>query len=188
MKDFQNIKNQWGMRQTIGLPENGAAEIIKKGKAINRGQIIAQLVLAITSIVLIGFFFYISAYKNSTVSFGLLLMIGSLLFRILVEFAFTFRTRKFHPGESFKDFNGKLQGYYKSRLYINYLVTPVLFVSYIIGFIVLLPSFRENLSLGFYHYVFYSSWVIFAFLAVLIFVQVRKELRLIRELKRDLKN
>jgi hypothetical protein len=50
----------------------------------------------------------------------------------------------------------------------------------------LLPAFEQNLSAGFYQYVFYSSWVIFFFLAVLIAVQIRKELSLLRELKKDI--
>jgi hypothetical protein len=186
MNNYNELKEQWGRRSQSILPANGATEIIKKGKTIRRKQLIGLVVLGSTCVILIGFFFYISAYTNKTVSIGLLLMIGSLTFRILIESFFTFSINNFRPDESLHTYSEKLKRYYKSRLVINYLITPILFISYIVGFIMLLPAFKQNLSAGFYQYVFYSSWVIFFFLAVLIAVQIRKELSLLRELKKDI--
>lgn len=185
MNNYNDLKEQWGRRSQSSLPANGPTEIIKKGKSIRQKQMIGQVVLGSTCVVLIGFFFYISAYTNKTVSIGLLLMIGSLILRMLVESFFTFSIKNFRPDETLHTYSVKLKRYYKSRLVISYLVTPILFISYIAGFKMLLPAFEQNLSAGFYQYVFYSSWVIFFILAVLIVVQIRKELFMIRELQFD---
>ena len=47
----------------------------------------------------------------------------------------------------------------------------------------LLPTFEQELSYGFYTYIHISSWFIFAGLAVLIGVQIRKELALLMDLR-----
>lgn len=186
MNNYNELKEQWGRRSKSSLPINGATEIINKGKSIRHKQLIGQFVLGATCVILIGFFFYISAYTNKTVSIGLSLMIGSLSLRMLIESFFIFRTKNFRPDETLHAYSEKLKRYYKSRLVINYLITPILFISYIVGFIIILPAFEQNLSAGFYQYVFYSSWVIFAALAVLIIVQIRKELNVISELKMNI--
>lgn len=186
MNNYKDFKEQWGRRSQSELPKNAVADIITKGKILNRKQLITQIVLGVTCVVLIGFFFYISAYNDKTVSIGLLLMIGSLSLRMLIEYFYTFSTKKILPDETLHTYSEKLKRYYKSRLFISYLVTPVLFISYIAGFIMLLPSFEQNLSSGFYQYILYSSLLIFIILAVLIAIQIRKELSLIRDLKMEI--
>ena len=84
-----------------------------------------------------------------------------------------------------KSFTHELIRFYKGRRYLHFLVTPLLFASYIFGFILLLPSFKQALSPGFYTYIFISSWFIFLALAILIGYQIRKELIFLKNLKAE---
>ena len=182
MSNFDDIKQQWAGREIPLAPENQLKSIIEKSKRIRKKQLIGQVVLGITALVLILFFFYISAYKNATVFLGLGIMIGSLLLRIGIEFFAMVKKSHFPADKDMTQFNQDLIRFYKRRRYIHFIVTPVLFGSYIIGFMMLLPSFKEALSSGFYTYIIVSSVFIFLALAILIGVQIRKELGLLREL------
>ena len=183
MNEFDELKNEWKKRVLPEPQEKGYKEVIQKGKLIRKKQTISQVVLSTTIMVLIAFFFYISAYKNAQVSLGLMLMIGSLIIRVAIEFIFKFKANNHHFTEGLVEFNNTVVRYYRARLYINYLITPLVFVSYIVGFILLLPDFKENLSPGFYTYIVYSSWVIFGLLAMLIFTQIKTELKNIESLR-----
>lgn len=182
MNDFDEIRNHWNQRQIPPTPPHGYEEVIEKEDYVHKKQTLTQGVLSVTLLVLTGFFFYISAYQNNHLLVGLLLMMGSLILRIFIEFLFKMKKNNYRLDQDMIQYNCQLVRYLKARKYIHYLVTPALFIAYIVGFLMLLPGFKENLSSGFYSYIVYSSWIIFAALAVLIIVQVRKELEILREL------
>lgn len=181
MSDFNNIKQQWAQRQ-IPLPqEKDINNIIEKSKTIKKKQITGQIVLVTTVLVLIWFFFYVSAYQNSRAFLGLGIMIGSLLLRIGIEFLSMTKKNHIPEDQDMKSYNLKIIRYYKQRKFIHFLITPLLFLSYIFGFWLLLPVFKVELSAGFYTYILVSSTVIFVALAILIIYQIRKELSLLKE-------
>lgn len=182
MNNFDELKKQWEQREIPAPPEGGSDEIIRKSRYLHKKQLIGQAVLGSTVLLLLLFFFYVSAYRNSTAFWGLWLMMGSLLLRMGIEGLSMVKRRKFAVGAAMTDFNRELISYYKARKYIHFLLTPLLFAAYIGGFLMLLPIFEQQLSAGFYTYIFYSSWVIFFALAVLIVVQIRKELEILRSL------
>ncbi|HZK08626.1 MAG TPA: hypothetical protein VFC92_10545 [Bacteroidales bacterium] len=182
MTNFYNIKQEWASRE-FSEPEKSYKSIIEKTRKIQTRQIISQVVLSVTAIILIGFFFYVSAYTNSRATLGLLLMIGSLLLRIIIEIKYKLDDKKIDFSQSAKVLHQKLVHYHKIRLAVNYILSPILFATYIIGFVLLLPVFKANLSEGFYTYVQWSSFLIFVFLALFICYQIRKELRELRYLK-----
>lgn len=182
MNNFNEIQKQWAAREIPPISQKAMESVILKSKSIRRKQWIGQLVLAITSVILIIFFFYISAYKNTIVFLGLGIMISSLLIRIGIEFFAMVKKENFPADNDMKKFNQNLITFYKRRRYIHFIVTPVLYISYIIGFIMLLPSFKESLSNGFYIYILFSSILIFVALAILIGVQIRRELGILKDL------
>src|SRR5699024_1848600 len=81
-----------------------------------------------------------------------------------------------------KSHTKELIQFYSRRKLIHFIVTPGLFLSYILGFILLLPYFKQYFSSGFYTYILTSSGFIFVALGILIYIQIRKELRLLKEL------
>lgn len=184
MSNFDIIKQEWATRKTPATSEKEWKDILDKSKNIHKKQQIGQVVLGITALVLILFFIYVSAYKFATVFLGLGIMIGSLLLRIGIEFFAMVKKSYLPVDEAMKMYNGKLIKYYRQRKVTHFIVTPILFGSYIVGFILLLPSFKESLSSGFYTYILISSCFIFIALALLIGTQIKKELSLFRELKR----
>lgn len=185
MNDFKDIKSEWVQRSIPELPKNGFKEIIKNSGYLKRKQRYGQIVLMATIIVLVCFFIYISGFRNAQLSLGMSLMIGSLLFRIVVEFFSQTKLNRLAPTLQVKEFNEKLMAYYKSRLVIHYWLTPFSFMAYVIGFVITLPIFKLHVSTGFYYYIIVSSILVFLFLIVLISVQIKKELTIINEMKKD---
>ncbi len=185
MNNFENIKQQWSERNIPQYAEKDFSGIIEKSKSIRKKQIIGQWVLGITVIILIAFFFYISAFKNNTVFLGLGIMIGSLLLRIGIEFLAMIKKNHFPAGWDMKSYTNKLILFYNRRKYIHFIITPILFLTYIIGFSMLLPSFKLEFSGGFYTYILISSTTIFIALAILIAYQIWKELKLLQTLMQE---
>jgi len=186
MNDFENIKTSWTQDQRAFDSETGYKEILKKSKQIRKKQRIGQIVLGATVILLFIFFFYVSAYNNTRAFWGLGMMMSSLIIRIAIENYSIRNLTKIPPYKKMKDYNQKLIDYYTSRKLIHFLVTPILFGCYVFGFILLLPVFKKNLSQGFYTYILWSSVLIFIGLAILIAVQIRKELLILKQLKKEI--
>lgn len=184
MRNYNDLKKQWNQRNIPRIPGSGVDILFKKVKFLRSKQIGVLVILALTVIVLLYFFFYITAYRNRHAFIGLSVMILSVAIRILIEFIYMIRKDHWSIDHDVHAFNESLLRYYKSRKFIHLIITPVIFLGYIIGFLILMPAFRQNLSPSFYQYVLYSSWFIFAGLAALIFTQVRKELRILREISR----
>lgn len=185
MSNFDNIKHQWTDRQIPSGPEKGYTSILEKSKKIHKKQLIGQWVLGITAAILIWFFFYISAYNNSQVFIGLGIMIGSLCLRIGIEFMSLIKKEHLPSDLALTDFRNAQIKFYKRRRIIHFWVTPILFISYIVGFLMLLPGFEEEFSSGFYRYILISSTIVFIALGFLISNQIIKELRLLRELMQE---
>lgn len=185
MSDFDTIKQRWHQRSIPATPPNGFEKVLEKEKYLHSRQALGQWVLSITVLVLVGFSFYTSAHEHPQFFLGLLLMIGSLTLRIGIEFLYKIRKDRYRMDQDMIQYKRQLSTYYRRRKYIHYLLTPIVFTAYIIGFQMLLPTFKENLSSGFYTYIVVSSWIIFAALVLLIAVQVRKELKIFSELSSD---
>lgn len=183
MDNFDNIRSQWENRDLPPTPPSGPQMAISRGNHLKRNKVISQIVLSVTVIILTGFFFYVSAYTSGIVTVGLGLMIGSLVVRIVVEFFSLARLRKLSVMQEVNKYKNSLVSYYTSRKWIHYLLTPVVFILYFIGFALLLPTFKQSLSPGFYTYVLYSSIFILLFFAVFIGINIQREMRLLKELK-----
>jgi len=182
MTAFEDLKSQWDDQPEITTPNKGSEQIIKKITFIKNGQRITDIVLVITVIVLIGFFFYISAYRNTLVAKALLLMIGSLLVRIIIEFFSIKSFKKINITINTTVFKQKMMSYYKKRIKIHYIMTPIIVGLYIIGFVVLLSFFKVELSYGFYIYIKVSAIIILIILGFFIRKQIIKELTILKEL------
>lgn len=180
MKNFDQMKQQWSKRPVPPRPEQGHQLVVEQFKKLRRNQIVAQVVLGVTVMVLVFFFFYISAYNYTPVYLGLGIMVGCMLIRIGLELSSTLRKNKLPVQEDMLTYNAMLVTYYNKRKLIHLLFTPVLFTGYIFGFILLLPSFKASLSTGFYTYIVVSSIAVFTGLAWLIIGQIRRELRILR--------
>lgn len=182
MTEFKDIKKQWAERNIPQPSESDFNHILRISTGIRKKQRIGQMVLGTTALILIAYFFYIAAYNNTQMLIGLGIMIGSLLLRIGIEFFSIVKKTHLSADIDMKSHTKELIQFYSRRKLIHFIVTPGLFLSYILGFILLLPYFKQYFSSGFYTYILTSSGFIFVALGILIYIQIRKELRLLKEL------
>ncbi len=183
MKTFENLKTEWLNQPEHELSKDGPKKIEEKTTFLKRKQRITNIILLITTTVLAFFFIYISAYKENLTMFALLMMIGSLLIRIFVEFFSIKKLDKMNIALSENEFQQKLLGYYEGRKKVHFVLTPLVLCVYAIGFILLLPFFKAELSSGFYLYIIISSIVCALVIGGVIFKNIRKELQILKELK-----
>lgn len=183
MEVFDELKSQWGKQSQLEVPIDGAKQVMDKIRSIKKQQRITNLILACTGLVLIFFFFYISAYQFRTVTIGLLLMISALLIRIGLEF-FSIRTlKRLNITEDAIRFKQHLTKYYKNRTRVHFIFTPLIIIQYCIGFMMLLPAFKSSLTEGFYSYIVISSVLLLVVLSWFIAKQIKNELRMLKDLK-----
>ena len=183
MKSFEEIKSQWASQESQIAPVNGPEIIMKKVSVVKKKQQLTNVILVITVLVLIVFFIYIAAYTNLLVTTALLLMILSLVSRIGLELISIKMLNNLNVSTSAGEFKQNMIIYYKKRARTHFIWTPLIIVLYSIGFILLLPSFKANLSAGFYNYIIVSSILLLLFFGLLFYTQIKKELRILKELK-----
>ncbi len=183
MKTFKDLQTQWKNQEEVQVPENGAERIMTTLTDIKRKQRLTNGILLTTAVVLICFFFYVSAFKFQTVLIGLLLMIGSLFFRIVLELLSLKKLRSMDPLNRAVEYKRQMIRYYDRRRIIHLVITPLIILTYCVGFWLLLPAFNSSLSAGFYQYIVWSSVVVLLILGFFIGRQIQEELKVLRGLK-----
>lgn len=182
MKTFDDLKSQWKVQPLPETPNDGSKEVLKKIDFLKSKQRITNSVLLGTALVLICFFFYIEAYNYMVITVGLLLMIGTLLIRIAIEYFSIRNLKKLNVTKDAITFKADMVAYYKTRLKTHYIATPIIIFFYGAGFYLLLPSFKQSLSKGFYTYIWVSAIVLLFILGFFIAIEIRKELKNIKEI------
>ena len=180
MTTFEDLKSQWENQPQENTPNNGSELIVQKINTIKRKQRITNSVLCVTIGILISFFFYIEAYKFGIVSFALILMISSLFVRILIEYISLKKLKQINITTNAAVFNENMIAYYKNRIRTHYVSTPIIILLYSVGFIILLPSFKKSLSVGFYNYIIGSAIIILIIMVIYIRKQTKKELSVLK--------
>ncbi len=159
-------------------------QIIKKAKKQRNSQFISIAVMSITVIILLIYAGYYIGNNWNNFTLGIVLMISSLAFRIILEFVSLYRKESQLVSLDNRSYRKYLKSYYKIRLKVNYIITPICFAIYIIGFTMLLPYFKQMFSKGFYTYIIISGIVSFIVIAVIIIKSVIKEQNFLSQLNR----
>ncbi|QXP51142.1 hypothetical protein [Cellulophaga sp. HaHa_2_1] len=183
MTTFDELKTQWAEQDIIATPSQGHEAILKKVNFIKKKQKLTNGILTITIAILVAFFIYIAAYNQSMTAIGLALMITTLALRIRIELRSTKKIRSLEIAAEASAYKKNVTLYYQQRKKIHFIWTPILIVVYILGFVLLLPSFKENLSPGFFLYITISFPVIMVVLSTFIFKKISFELNLLQQLK-----
>ena len=156
--------------------------IVKRANKQRNKQFVSIAIMSTTVLVLVG---YAAVYANSewnAFNWGLLLMISSLSIRVFVEFLTMYIKENQLVLLDAKAFRAYLKKYYRLRLRVNYLLTPICFAVYIFGFVQLLPYFKEAFSEGFYIYLLVSGFGSIAVIAFIVARTVIKELSYLKAL------
>lgn len=184
MSDFKSLQSIWTNQEaTIQKPSE---EVIRESNRLQKklinGKRWTVAILSTTVLVCVCFMFYISAHKFTQVFIGIGLMISSLTVRVVIELVSMQRFRKIKEIVSFRECSRDLIKFYQWRKKISYVFVPIIFTLYVIGFVLLLPSFKESLSTGFYNYVLFSGIGILLFFVFYIRKQVLSEIEIIKQL------
>lgn len=157
-------------------------EIISKANKQRNSQYISIAVMTVTVVVLLIYAFYFAFNQWNTFNLGLMLMIFSLTFRIILEFYSVYRKESHLIAMPQKAYHAYLKKYYKTRLLINYAITPLCVAVYLLGFYLLLPYFKQYFSKGFYLYILISGSISLIVVMAIIIKSTIKEQRFLKQL------
>jgi hypothetical protein len=182
--EFKDIQDTWSQQSEItAFPDFEPAK--QKLTQLRKAQRITQLILAITGIILIVFFFYIAAYKQSGPFIGMSLLIGVIFIRVTIEIRSQQKLKKINVLLSFNEFKAQLITYYQQRKTLAFRIIPVLLIIYNIGFVIMSYYFYQYLARGFFYYIVISYIVSFVVLFYFIRKQVVNELQILKNLQED---
>lgn len=176
-----NLEQIWS--QQPAAIKMTSKQIIHKATVQHRKQQVGIAVMGITVVVLSIYGLWIFPKSFNNFSLGMLLMIGSLLVRIIIEVAFTMSKVSKSLQLDHRAYTNFLTGYYTQRRGIHMVITPLCFLTYLYGLLLLFPYFKQAFSHGFYVYCIVSATVSLLVIAVLIAVQAQKELAFLKTLK-----
>lgn len=186
MKEFEKLQQVW-TAQTGANAKASATDLINKAKIhameIKRKHFWTIAILLLTFLILAAYFIWINLYDINLFTVGLGLMMGMLLLRIALEVVSIGRFQKLQLDVSLKDYSQSVNKFYAWRKRIHYVFTPIIYLSYFCGFVLMLPVLKVNLSSGFYTYILISGLAVFIGLAVIIYKQIKEEMGLMAYLK-----
>lgn len=166
-------------------PLMNPGQIIKKADKLRKKQFIGVAVMSITVVVLLIYAGYYASGRWNDFTLGLVLMIGSLTFRVILEFISLYRKESRLIALDNRAFKHYLKKHYKLRLKINYFITPLCFAVYVYGLLKLLPYFKQAFSAGFYTYILISGFVSLLVIAVIIVNNILNENKFLNQLRSE---
>jgi hypothetical protein len=186
MKTFEDLQNIWDQQSQSDI-KPAAADIIEKAethtKKIKRNHFWTKAILSLTALILISYYIWVGAYKQTLFSFGLCIMITMLLIRVALEFSSVKKLGNLKTDVTLIEYSKQAQQFYQWRKRIHYIFTPIIYISYIVGFTFLLPIFKENFSRGFYLYIVFSGFGFLLIFGLFMVRIIRKEMKLLDFLK-----
>ncbi len=180
--EFNDLQNTWNQQsETTALPDFEPAK--QQLTQLRKKQRLTQFILGITGTILIVFFFYIAAYKQSGPFLGMSLLIGVIFIRVYIEIRSQQKLKKINVLLSFKEFKAQLIRYYQQRKTLAFRIIPGLLIIYNIGFAIMSYYFYQYLARGFFYYVVISYIVSFVVLFYFLRKQVLNELQILQNLQ-----
>jgi hypothetical protein len=186
MKTFEELQNIWD-QQTESDTKPTANEIIKKAelhtKKIKRSHFWTKAILSVTSLILISYYIWVGAYRQTLFGLGLCIMITMLLIRVVLEWISAKKLASLKTDVNLIEYSKLAHRFYKWRKKVHYIFTPAIYLTYIVGFTLLLPVFKDNFSRGFYLYILSSGYAFLLIFALFMVRIIKKEVKLLNFLK-----
>lgn len=161
MKTFENLQDIWNA-QSISNHKKNTAELIvmaeEHSKKIQLNHIGTLVIIGITTLILITYFIWIGSYSFSFFTLGLALMISSMLIRILIEGISVSKFESMNTELPLVEYCKKATAFYEWRKKIHYVVTPIIYMIYLLGFSLLIPTFKTEFSTPFFIYLVVSGY------------------------------
>ena len=186
MKTFEELQNIWD-QQTATETQPTASEIMKKAesqtKKIKRSHLWTKVILSLTSIILISYYIWSGAYRNTMFSIGLCIMILMLVSRVALEWISVKKLANLNTDLTLIEYSKLAHQFYTWRKKIHYILTPIIYITYTAGFTLLLPVFKNIFSRGFYLYIVLSGYIFLFLFAFFMIRIIQKEIKLLHFLK-----
>jgi len=186
MKTFKNLQDIWNA-QSISNNKKTSAELIvmaeKQAKKIKSNHIGTLLIIGFTTFILITYFLWIGSYSFSLFTFGLGLMTASMLIRIMIE---GISIRKFNTIKTelpLLEYSKKASLFYNWRKKIHFVVTPIIYLVYTLGFSLIIPTLREEFSTPFFIYLLVSGYGFLIGFAFFLKKKLKNEMEILEFLK-----
>jgi len=143
---MDNLKNLWQNSKSNDIGKSTDTDHIirmanRKMKCTMRMQLGTILVLIITLVTIIIYFFYVAKFNQTISHIGTDLMIASLALRIIIEIISVYLSTNIDMSETTLKTNIASLAYYQFRKRINGPVTVAIIVIYTFGFYMLTPEF-----------------------------------------------
>lgn len=142
-----------------------------------------MLTLSATVLLVGGYCWVYGTTTNQSVFVGSLLMIGSLLLRIGIEYSSYRQLIGLTLNTDLRTCLEQTRSFHRVRQRIQWVVTPLSLGSYVWGFTMLLPYIKAGVSPGFYTYIILSGGLSLLVLGFIIYQQIRREMRLLAQLE-----
>lgn len=186
METFDSLRELWN-HQSVAIIKPSAGELMRKGqdhiKNIKASQVATTGILAALIITLVAYFISMEAHKLNDLTIGLAIMIVVILIRVALELISIKKFKAIVPDISLVEYSIRMQEYYSWRKRIHLVFIPIIYITYMFGFTLLLPAFKANLSFGMYWYVVISGYGFLTFFALMMVRILRKERRILNSLK-----
>lgn len=148
---IDDFKSKWGEAKKEEItPAKSATDLIALSQQQVKSTVIIQfknmIILLITMIGLVTYFFFLYHFQETTSHVGITLMIGGLSLRILIEAFSIIRANRIDISNSANDLNNDYLSYYYYRKRIHGPVTIGILVAYTIGFFLLMPEFNQHME------------------------------------------
>lgn len=185
MKTFEELQSSWQQKeQKINEPLLNL--ITRKIQNVKAKKKITMVILAITMAILFGYFLWVGFYAPPLFTVGLILMMAVLTIRIMLEWRSMNLLNRIPLDHSYYKHHETMKVYYNSRLRIHQVITPGLLIIYWIGFVMLLPTLKDNLTSFWFTYVWISSIPIAIAMVVFIRYHIKKERKTLEQLEKEL--
>ena len=185
MKTFEELQSSWQQKEQK-INESFLKEITTRIQNVKAKKKITMVILAITMAILFGYFLWVGIYAPPLFTVGLILMMAVLTTRIILEWKSMNLLNRIPLDHTYYDYHQNMKSYYSSRLKIHQLITPILLIIYWIGFVLLLPTLKENLTSFWFTYVWISSIPIAIAMVVFIRYHIKKESKTLKQLEKEL--
>ncbi|MFN3757427.1 MAG: hypothetical protein ACK4RM_10770 [Flavobacterium sp.] len=186
MKEFNHLQEIWNS-QSDTKPNISTTALMAKAnqttKTLEKNQYWTIGIITLTVLILLFYFFWTYAFQFNTFTIGLSIMILMLVLRIFLEMSSAIQLRSIKTDVPLLKYSQKIKAFYEWRKKIHFILTPIIYISYFVGFTMLLPTFKIHFSPGFYMYCMVSGFGFFVVFGYILVKQIRKELQLIEILK-----
>ena len=185
MTDFNELEAIW--KQQSAVTKTDATDLMNKAvqqqKKLHFRQRSTIIILLVTVLVLGWYFLWYLSINKTTIKLSAALMIGSLALRIFAETLSNWQLSQIDMGQSFKQYVYQFTRFYVWRQWIHFALTPLVMLFYSLGFVLMLPLFKANMTNGWYLYILFSGSIFLIAFSIFLFWNTRREMHILKSMK-----